>query len=180
MIQFEKLPYPLLIAGHIILTIFMIAAPFLIPLFFYASIIYFGLRVLLQKDSGQEALLACAYLVTLEVFLRMNQALIFYEFMKYLVIVFMIMGIIMRGFSLKSIPYVFYLLLLIPSIIVAAGNIPLGESLRKAVAFNLSGPVTLGITAIYCYQRTITNTRLDQILKLCVGPVVMITTYLFL
>ncbi|EAS19973.1 hypothetical transmembrane protein [Flavobacteria bacterium BBFL7] len=180
MIQFEKLPYPLLIAGHIILTIFMIAVPFLIPLFFYASIIYFGLRVLLQKDSGQEALLACAYLVTLEVFLRMNQALIFYEFMKYLVIVFMIMGIIMRGFSLKSIPYVFYLLLLIPSIIVAAGNIPLGESLRKAVAFNLSGPVTLGITAIYCYQRSITNTRLDQILKLCVGPVVMITTYLFL
>ena len=180
MIQFEKLPYPLLIAGHIILTIFMIAAPFLIPLFFYASIIYFGLRVLLQKDSGQEALLACAYLVTLEVFLRMNQALIFYEFMKYLVIVFMMIGIIMRGFSLKSIPYVFYLLLLIPSIIVAAGNIPLGESLRKAVAFNLSGPVTLGITAIYCYQRSITSTRLDQILKLCVGPVVMITTYLFL
>lgn len=181
MIQFEKLPYPLLIAGHIILTIFMIAAPpFLIPLFFYAAIIYFGLRVLLQKDSGQEALLGCAYLVTLEVFLRMNNALFFYEFMKYLVIVFMILGIIMRGFSLKSIPYVFYLLLLIPSIIVAAGNIPLGESLRKAVAFNLSGPVTLGITAIYCYQRSITNTRLDQILKLCVGPVVMITTYLFL
>ncbi|PQJ32202.1 hypothetical protein BST92_09805 [Nonlabens arenilitoris] len=180
MIQFEKLPYPLLIAGHIILTIFMIAAPFLIPLFFYASIIYFGLRVLIQKDSGQEALLACAYLVTLEVFLRMNQALIFYEFMKYLVIVFMMIGIIMRGFSLKSIPYVFYLLLLIPSIIVAAGNIPLGESLRKAVAFNLSGPVTLGITAIYCYQRSITSTRLDQILKFCVGPIVMITTYLFL
>ncbi|MBF4985525.1 hypothetical protein FNJ87_14710 [Nonlabens mediterrranea] len=82
MIQFEKLPYPLLIAGHIILTIFMIAVPFLIPLFFYASIIYFGLRVLLQKDSGQEALLACAYLVTLEVFLRMNQALIFHKFIK--------------------------------------------------------------------------------------------------
>ncbi len=180
MIQFEKLPYPLLIAGHIILTIFMIALPFLIPVFFYAAIVYFGLRVLLQKDTGQEALMACAYLVTLEVFLRMNQALVFYEMMKYLVIIFMVMGIIMRGFSLKSIPYVFYLLLLVPSIIVAAGNIPLGESLRKAVAFNLSGPVTLGITAIYCYQRPITSQRLDQILKLAVGPVVMITTYLFL
>ncbi|MGJ8684510.1 MAG: O-antigen ligase family protein [Nonlabens sp.] len=180
MIQFEKLPYPLLIAGHIILTIFMIALPFLIPLFFYAAIGYFGLRVLLQKDTGQEALLACAYLVTLEVFLRMNKALIFYEMMKYLVIVFMMLGIILRGFSLKSIPYVFYLLLLVPSIIVAAGNIPLGESLRKAVAFNLSGPVTLGITAIYCYQRPINTKRLDEILKLAVGPIVMITIYLFL
>ncbi|WP_438963147.1 O-antigen ligase family protein [Nonlabens sp.] len=180
MIQFEKLPYPLLIAGHIILTIFMIALPFLIPLFFYAAICYFGLRVLLQKDTGQEALLACAYLVTLEVFLRMNSALIFYEFMKYLVIIFMVLGIVMRGFSLKSIPYVFYLLLLVPSIVIAAGNIPIGESLRKAVAFNLSGPVTLGITAIYCYQRPIKSARLDQILKLAVGPIVMTTTYLFL
>lgn len=180
MIQFEKLPYPLLVAGHIILTIFMIALPFLIPVFFYAAIAYFGLRVLLNKDNGQEALLACSYLVTLEVFLRMNQALFFYEFMKYLVIVFMFMGIILRGFSLKSIPYVFYILLLVPSIIVAAGNIPLGESLRKAVAFNLSGPVTLGVVAIYCYQRTITSERLDEILKLAVGPVIMITVYLFL
>lgn len=180
MIKFEKLPYPLLIAGHIILTIFMIALPFLIPLFFYAAIFYFGLRVLLQKDTGQEALLACTYLVTLEVFLRMNSALIFYEFMKYLVIVFMLLGIILRGFSLKSVPYVFYLLLLVPSIIVAASNIPLGESLRKAVAFNLSGPVTLGITAMYCYQRSISSDRLDQILKLAVGPVVMVTVYLFI
>lgn len=180
MIQFEKLPYPLLIAGHIILTIFMIAVPFLTPLFFYAAIIYFGLRLIAQKDAGQEALLACAYLVTLEVFLRMNKALFFYEFMKYLVIVFMLIGIVLRGFSLKSIPYVFYLLLLVPSIIIAAGNIPLGESLRKAVAFNLSGPVALGVTAMYCYQRPITSIRLDQILKLAVGPIVMTTTYLFL
>lgn len=180
MIQFEKLSYPLLIAGHIILTIFMIAVPFLTPLFFYAAIIYFGLRLIVQKDAGQEALLACAYLVTLEVFLRMNKALFFYEFMKYLVIVFMLIGIVLRGFSLKSIPYVFYLLLLVPSIVIAAGNIPLGESLRKAVAFNLSGPVALGVTAMYCYQRPITNIRLDQILKLAVGPIVMTTTYLFL
>jgi len=124
MIQLEKLPYPLLIAGHIVLTIFMIALPFLIPLFFYTAIIYFGLRVVIQKDKGQEVLLACTYLVTLEVFLRMNEALFFYEFMKYLVIIFMLIGIVIRGFSLKSIPYVFYLFLLVPSIIIAASNIP--------------------------------------------------------
>ncbi|MEN8898054.1 MAG: O-antigen ligase family protein [Nonlabens sp.] len=98
---------------------------------------------------------------------------------KYLVLTFMLAGILLRGFSLKSIPFVIYILLLVPSIVIASQNIPVSESLRKAVAFNLSGPVTLGIVAVYCFQRTITTTRLDQVLKLSIGPIVMMTFYLF-
>lgn len=180
MIKFEKLPYPILIAAHIILTLFMIVLPFLIKVYFLVVVGYFLLRVLSSKDRNQEVILACAYLVTIEVFLRMNQALFFYELMKYLLILFMGLGIIMRGFSLKSIPYVFYLVLLIPSIVIAAQYIPLGESLRKALAFNLSGPVALGIAAIYCYQRRITMERFDEVLKIIILPVVMLTTHLFL
>lgn len=180
MIKFEKLPYPILIAAHIILTLFMIVLPFLIKVYFLVVVGYFLLRVLSSKDRNQEVILACAYLVTIEVFLRMNQALFFYELMKYLLILFIGLGIIMRGFSLKSIPYVFYLVLLIPSIVIAAQYIPLGESLRKALAFNLSGPVALGIAAIYCYQRRITMERFDEVLKIIILPVVMLTTHLFL
>jgi hypothetical protein len=179
MIKFEKLSYPMLIAGHIILTIFMIALPFLVKVFLYGAIIYFALRIFMNADNNKEALLACCYFACLEVFLRMNSALFFYEMIKYLVIAFMLAGILIRGFSLKSIPYVFYLLLLVPSIVVASQNIPISESLRKAVAFNLSGPVALGVTAIYCFQRRISSKRLDEILKLAVGPVVMLMFYLF-
>ncbi len=180
MIKFEKLPYPILIAAHIILTLFVIVLPVILKVYFLVAIAYFILRVIASKDKNQEVILACAYLVTLEVFLRMNSALFFYELMKYLLIVFMVIGITMRGFSLKSISYVIYLLLLIPSIVIAAQYIPLGESLRKAIAFNLSGPVSLGIAAIYCYQRHITITRFEEILKIAILPVVMLTTYLFL
>jgi hypothetical protein len=63
---------------------------------------------------------------------------------------------------------------------VASQVIPLGESLRKAVAFNLSGPVTLGVVAIYCYQRNIELKRLEEFLKLSVGAIVMLMLYLFL
>lgn len=179
MIKFEKLPYPFIIAGHILITIFMIAFPFLIKVFFYGAIIYFILRLFTSADKNMEVILACCYLSCLEVFLRMNSALFFYEMIKYLVIAFMLAGILLRGFSLKSIPFVFYLLLLVPSIVVASQNIPISESLRKAVAFNLSGPVTLGIVAIYCFQRRISTDRLDEILKLSVGPIVMLMFYLF-
>ena len=179
MIKFEKLPYPIIIAGHIVITIFMIAFPFLVKVFFYGAILYFILRLFTSADKNMEVILACCYLSCLEVFLRMNSALFFYEMIKYLVIAFMLAGILLRGFSLKSIPFVFYLLLLVPSIVVASQNIPISESLRKAVAFNLSGPVTLGIVAIYCFQRRISTDRLDEILKLSVGPIVMLMFYLF-
>ncbi|MEN8816442.1 MAG: O-antigen ligase family protein [Nonlabens sp.] len=179
MIKFEKLSYPFLIAGHIVITIFMIAVPFLVKVFFFAAVIYFVLRLFTSADRNNEVILACSYFTCLEVFLRMNGALPFYEMIKYLVLTFMLAGILLRGFSLKSIPFVIYILLLVPSIVIASQNIPVSESLRKAVAFNLSGPVTLGIVAVYCFQRTITTTRLDQVLKLSIGPIVMMTFYLF-
>ncbi|PQJ13927.1 O-antigen ligase family protein [Nonlabens tegetincola] len=180
MFKIEKLSYPVLIIAHIVLTIFMIAIPFLVKVYFYGITGYFILRALSNQDRGQEVLLASFYLVTLEVFLRMNSALFFYEMIKYLVIVLLGLGIFFKGFSLRSIPFVFYLLLLIPSIVVASQNIPLGESLRKAVAFNLSGPVCLGVTAIYCFYRKIPRERLDSMLKLGICPLVMTTFYLFL
>jgi hypothetical protein len=162
-----------------VLTVFMIALPFLVNVFFFAVLGYFLLRIFWNQDRNREVLLAGAYLSCIEVFLRMNNALPFYEMTKYLIIVFSLLGIFMKGFSLKSVPYVFYLLLLVPGIVIAAQNIPLGESLRKAVAFNLSGPVALGVCAVYCYRTRITLERLDEILKLAVGPIVMITVYLF-
>ncbi|SCX92849.1 O-antigen ligase [Nonlabens sp. Hel1_33_55] len=180
MIKVEKLPYPILIAAHLIMALMVVLLPLTAKLLFYGVTAYLFLRVISSKDRSQEALMAACYLTCWEVFLRMTDALFFYEFIKYLVIVFMSLGIFQKGFSLKSIPYVIYLLLLIPSIVVASQSIPLGESLRKAVAFNLSGPVTLGIVAIYCFQRTITLNRLEEILKLSVGPIAMLTLYLFL
>ncbi len=180
MIKLEKISYPILIAAHAILAISIVVLPFLIQPIFYGLVIYFGIRIFSSRDKNCEVLLACAYMATFEVFLRMNDALFFYEFIKYLVIAYMLIGIGFKGFSLKSIPYFIYLLLFVPSIIVASQNIPLGESLRTSVAFNLSGPVTLGVVALYSYQRELSMNRLHEILKLCIGPIVTLTMYLFL
>ncbi|KQC34125.1 membrane protein [Nonlabens sp. YIK11] len=180
MIKVEKLSYPILIGAHLIMALLVVLLPLTSKLLFYSITAYLFLRVISSKDRNQEALMAACYLTCWEVFLRMTDALFFYELIKYLVLVFMSIGIFHKGFSIKSIPFVMYLLLLIPSIVIASQVIPLGESLRKVIAFNLSGPVTLGIVAIYCYQRTISLNRLEEILKLSVGPIAMLTLYLFL
>lgn len=180
MIKIEKLPYPILVAAHIIVALLIILFPILAKALLYAVLIYFLLRVTSNSDRGHEALMGACYLTCIEVFLRMTDALFFYEMIKYSVLVFMSIGIFYRGFSVKSLPYVIYLLLMVPSIIIASQNIPLGESLKKAVAFNLSGPVTLGFVALYCYQRTIKLEVLERFLKLSVGPIAMMTFYLFI
>ncbi|WP_194852194.1 O-antigen ligase family protein [Nonlabens antarcticus] len=180
MIKVEKLPYPILIAAHLIMALLVVLFPFTATVLFYVVTVYFLLRIFSNADRAHEALLAACYLTCWEVFLRMTNSLLFYEFIKYLVLLFMVLGIFYRGFSIKSLPYIIYLLLLVPSIVIASQLIPLGESLKNAVAFNLSGPVTLGVVAIYCYQRKITEKRLEEILKLSVGPLAMMTLYLFL
>lgn len=180
MIKVEKLSYPVLIIGHLVMALLVVVLPFTSSLLFYVVLGYFFLRILSSADRAHEVLLAACYFTCWEVFLRTTNSLFFYEMIKYLVLIFMSMGIFYRGFSIKSLPYVIYLLLLIPSIVVASQNIPLGENLRTAISFNLTGPVTLGVVAMYCYQRKIKLKRLEEILKLSVGPLAMLMLYLFL
>ncbi|MBU2952127.1 O-antigen ligase family protein [Tamlana agarivorans] len=90
------------------------------------------------------------------------------------------MGILGNGFSRQSLIYVIYILLLIPGIFVAVTEMGFETNIRKAIAFNLSGPVSLGVAAIFCYRRTVTMNQMKIILWAFLLPLVSTTTYLFL
>jgi hypothetical protein len=118
--------------------------------------------------------------VGIEVILRMNGGTFFYEAIKYLVIVFIMMGLISNSFSNQSLIFVLYILLLIPGIFVAVTEMGFQTDIRRAIAFNLSGPVCLGITAVFCYKRTITYKQIQNILLFFLLPIVSMTVYLVL
>ena len=122
----------------------------------------------------------CAYIVGVEVLFRMTSAGIFYESSKYLVILFMFVGMYYNGLSNRSYPYVMFLFLLIPSIVIASMNIGFDSNLRTNVAFVLSGPVCLGISALYCYDKKIKFKQILDVLLFLGLPIVSLTTYLFL
>ncbi|WP_394758856.1 O-antigen ligase family protein [Flavobacterium sp.] len=138
------------------------------------------LLVLKTENNHNQVLYVAAYAVGSEVMLRMTGGYVLYEIGKYSIIAYMIMGIYFSGFSKNSFPYWVFLLLMIPGIIVASVTLNLDTSLRKAIAFNISGPVCLGISALYCYQRNITIKELDNILLCMLLPIITIITYLFL
>ncbi|NQY05904.1 MAG: O-antigen ligase family protein [Flavobacteriaceae bacterium] len=136
---------------------------------------YFILR---KKDNNVAILVACGYAVGSDVFLRMSGGALTNEFHKYLVILFMIIGLFMNKKDVKGGVYLIYIILLFPSIIFA--NYSLNVEIRKLIAFNLSGPFCLGITAFYMYKCRISFKDLNLVFFAILLPIISMTVYIFM
>lgn len=178
-----KLPlfYKLLIF-HVVLAVAIFMIKPLALLYFLFITFFFSYRILRTSKENKTfyVLMACAYIVGIEVFLRMNNGTFFYEASKYLVIVFIAMGLISNSFTNKALVYILYIVLLIPGILVAVAEMGFETNIKKAIAFNLSGPICLGISALFCYRRTVTFNRIKIVLLAFLFPLISMTTYLFL
>lgn len=159
-------------------------AIFYIPLlskFFALLLAILGTYYIIKNNnSNNEVLYVSAYLVGIEVFLRMTGGNLNNEYVKTLVSLFMLLGFVLSGFSKNSIVYWFYFLFLIPGLLITMGSQEIDLEIRKAITFNISGPVCLGLSAIYCYQRAITYKQLQNIIVLLGLPVIAILVYLLL
>ncbi len=63
---------------------------------------------------------------------------------------------------------------------MAAINLSFNAKFGNALGFNLSGPVCLGISALYGYQNPITQQRFKTVLELLIYPLVAMVTYVIL
>lgn len=148
---------------------------------FMGLLVYFLGRIILSKESDKtrEVLLASAYFVGAEVLFRMTKSSISYEASKYLVILFMLIGIFYRGLSGKGYVYFIYLIFLVPAVIMAAITLSFDARFRTNIAFVLTGPVCLGISALFCYDRKVHTRLLLDIMLYISLPVISLTTYVF-
>lgn len=124
--------------------------------------------------------MAAAYVAGAEIFWRMTGGMIFYETGKYAVILFLLIGMLFKGTSTKTKPFWIYLLFLIPGIVIASQTITYEENFRTSIAFNLSGPVSLGISAIYCYYKKIRKEDYEKVLLMLLLPIITNMVYLYL
>ena len=171
------------------ITLILLHALIGIILYFFnsLSIVYaisipaIGLYYIMKnQNKNNEVLFVSAYIVGSEVFLRMTGGSLLYESAKYEVMIFLALGMFYSGFSKNAIPYWIYLLLLLPGVLIAVETLNLETNLRKAIAFNISGPICLGIASIYCYNRKILLSQLSNILLTLALPVFSTTIYLIL
>ena len=167
---------------HIVLGFTIFAFKPFSKLYFVVITLYFVYRILLASNSSKviEILLACAYFTGAEVLFRMTKGGLAYEASKYLVILFVLMGMFFKGISGKGYPYFIYLILLVPSIIVASMTLTLDANFRTNIAFVLSGPVCLGAAALFCYDRKVTRDQIMDVVLYMSLPIITMTTYIFL
>ena len=172
--------YIKLIVVHILIGLAVYSFEVLSKVYILVIFLYFSNKIFKSKPSQKtiHVLTACSYVVGVEVFLRMTGGNFLYELSKYLVILFCLMGILTTRLK-QPIPYIVYIFLLIPGILVAGFNITEQTTIRTAIAFNLSGPVCLGVVSIFCYKRKISYQNMHKVLLAMLLPLITTAFYLF-
>ena len=85
-----------------------------------------------------------------------------------------------KGASSKTVPYWIYLLILFPGVVIASTTISFEADFRKLIAFNISGPVCLGVSALYCYYKKIKKEDFQRVILMLLMPLIAQMTYLYL
>lgn len=149
-------------------------------LYMFLVLFYFCWHIVTSKQKELFVLLACAYFTGAEVFFRMTKAFVFYETGKYAIILFSVLGIFFLGFKKNAFPYVLYLLLLLPGVLVSYDSISYDSNFRTAVLFNLSGPLSLCLSSVFLFGRTISLKELLKVLDYIIYPLISMTIYVVL
>lgn len=173
--------YIFIIGFHVFIGFLIFLLPVFSKLYFLLITVYFLYKILnaTTKDRIKEILIASAYITGAEVLFRMTGGLFFYESAKYLIILFMFIGMFLNGLSTRSFPYFLFLFLLIPSIIIASQELGYDLKFRSSVAFVLSGPVCLAFAALFCMDKVVVKKEINRIILALGLPTISMATYLF-
>lgn len=176
-----KNKYISLVGLHFVIGLLIYSAKFLSKVYFIFILLFFLYRIFNAKRNRRsvEILIACAYVVGCEVLLRMTGGNFLYEIAKYLVIIFVTIGMFTEGIKSRSFPFFIFLLLLVPGIFVTSVNATFETNIRTAIMFNLSGPICLAFVALYCYDKKVKFKDLQTILLATLLPLISTALYLY-
>lgn len=174
----DEILYLNLILFHVVIGFLVFVFPPFSKVYGYAIFIVGTFYIIKKQNKNNEALIVAAYVVGSEVFLRMTGGNPLYEISKYGVMVFIFMGMYFSGFSKSATPYWLFLLLLVPSVILSTFVLDFETNLKNSIAFNISGPVCLGVASIYTFRRKIPLDQMNTILLSMGLPIVTCMVYL--
>jgi len=75
------------------------------PIILFGVLAYFTFLIVQNENRNNEALMAAAYIAGAEVFFRATDGMVFYETGKYMVIIFLVIGMFFKGTSSKTTPF---------------------------------------------------------------------------
>ncbi|MCG9793876.1 O-antigen ligase family protein [Flavobacterium algicola] len=174
----EELNYIILLLIHVGIGFLVYLIPFTAKLYGFLGLILGIYYIVKTKNRNHECLYAAAYLVGSELLLRMTNGNITYEFSKYGVMIFMLIGAIYSGMSKRSYIYWLFIVLLIPGVILSTFALDFDTDIKNAITFNISGPLCLAFTALYTYRRVFTLQQFNNLMLSLGLPIVSAMIYL--
>lgn len=165
---------------HVGIAAIIFFIPFLSKIYALLIVVFGFYYVIKNNNKNNEVLYVSAYLVGAEVFLRMTGGNLNNEYVKVMVSLLMLLGFALSGFSKSSIIYWFYLFLLLPAVFITMSSQDVNLEIRKAITFNISGPICLGLCALYCYRRKLVYSQLQNVVVLFGLPIIATLVYLLL
>ena len=136
---------------HVFIGITIYKFPYISKIYSFIIPIIGLYFTLINKNKNNEILYVAAYIIGSEVLLRATKGTICYDFAKYSISFFMVLGIYFNGFSKKAYFYVLFLLLLLPSILISMDDFTIHN--KNKIFFDIFGPICLGLSSIYCYKK---------------------------
>lgn len=176
----EDFTYLNVVLLHVAIGVAVQFIPFISIFLGYGMYFFWILYIIKKQNRNNEVLIAAAYIVGSEVFLRMTGGNPLYEITKYGVIMFLFIGMYYSGMSKGGIPYWVFLLLLVPGVILSTSVLSFESNIRKAIMFNISGPLCIGIASLYTFRRKISIDDMNDVLLAMGLPIVTCMTYIFI
>ena len=157
------------------------ALAYLPPLSTYwgaGAFFYFLTQILRTRNRGGAAHLGAAYVVGMEVLLRMTGASLFWEFGKLACIALIGLALLVQASKPYRWHYLLLLLVFVPSLFLAT-DLPL-DRYRQMITFQLGGMILLLLSATYFSGQVFNRVAWQRMLRYMLYPVASMVAYLFL
>ncbi len=138
---------------------------------------YFLLQTLRSRNRTGMAHLGAAYIVGLEVLLRMTKAALFWEFGKLACITLLVVGLLVEGRRHYRWGYLSIAVLLLPALFL--GTEVDFSRFRQHITFQLGGMILLSLSCVYFAARRMGVAELQQLFRYSLWPIGAMVAYLF-
>ncbi|MBS7787756.1 O-antigen ligase family protein [Flavobacterium sp. CYK-55] len=143
------------------------------------ALLSFGLiYIILAKNQKNQVLEMVSYLAGAEIFLRMTRGNLLYEYGRYGVMLFFVLGLFYSGFNQKTRWFFLSLILLIPGFLISFFSSVIVQDIHYV--FVLIGPLVTVIASVYTCEKQINMDQLQNILFLFLLPVTSCISFLIL
>jgi len=175
----DHYPFRLLML-HLALGIISVEFSIFSTVWGWSMIIFALYNILKYRNHHNAAGFFAAYLVGLEIVLRMTNAEIIWEFGKYGIVSLFLLGLTMENFKRHriSVFIIIYIFSFFPSVfLVSYEDINIW---RQFISFNLSGPLSLFFSFLYFRNRKVFKYEIIRMLRMLLLPLISMSMILII